>query len=139
MLAVLTDIANHSNKAGAILAAKTGSEPGADLARLLRALPEGLIGVDLDPGQLIVNGFSGVDAVSELGEFVQHVTVNDAVRDLARGRGVETQLGRGAADWPAMLGALEEHDYRGWLSIDRRGADDPNTEIREAMQYLRAL
>jgi len=139
MVEVLTDIANFSNKAGAILAAKTGSESGTDLARLLAVLPEGLIGVDLDPGQLIINGFSGIDATLTLGAHIRHVTVNDGVRDLAIGRGLEVQVGRGVADWPAMLGTLEEHGYRGWLSIDRRGTPQPEEEVRETMQFLRSL
>jgi sugar phosphate isomerase/epimerase len=139
MVEVLTDIANYSNKAGAILAAKTGSESAEDLARLLAVLPEGLIGVDLDPGQLIINGFSGIDAATTLGRHVHHVTVNDGIRDLAIGRGLEVQIGRGVADWPAMLGTLEEHGYRGWLSIDRRGSSQPEMEVRDAMQFLRSL
>jgi sugar phosphate isomerase/epimerase len=139
MVEVLTDIANFSNKAGAILAAKTGSESAADLARLLDVLPAGLIGVDLDPGQLIVNGFSGIDAATTLGSRVRHVTVNDGMRDLAVGRGLEVQVGRGVADWPAMLGTLEEHGYRGWLSIDRRGSPQPELEVRETVEFLRSL
>jgi len=139
MIEALTDVANFSNRAGAILAAKTGTESGADLARLLKDLPEGLIGVDLDPGQLILNGFSASEASEVLGAHTRHVTVNDGIRDLAIGRGLEVQLGRGVADWPAMLGALEEQGYRGWFTVDRRGSHNPESDIQEAMQYLRNL
>ena len=82
----------------ALLAAETGSEDGADLARLLAGLPSGGIGVNFDPGNLIINGFSPREALAALGRDVLHVHAKDAVRDLAQGRGLETPLGRGSAD-----------------------------------------
>ncbi len=85
------------------LAAQTGAEDGRDLARLLAALPEGAVGVDLDPGALVVNGFSPLEAVEALGPRILHVHARDGVRDLARKRGLEVPLGRGSVDFPALL------------------------------------
>src|SRR5580704_13292383 len=42
LIEALTDLGNYGQRAGALLAAETGSEPGGDLARLLAALPHGL-------------------------------------------------------------------------------------------------
>ena len=120
------------------MAAQTGTEDGADLARLIAALPAGGIGADLDPGNLIINGFSPLEAVSALGEHILHVHAHDGVRDL-RGRGLEVPLGRGSADFPALLGALEDYQYRGYFTIARADAENPEYEIGEAVQYLRNL
>jgi sugar phosphate isomerase/epimerase len=139
LLEALTDIGRFGERTGARLAATTGSEEGVDLKRLLDALPEGTIGVDFDPGNLLVNGFSPLAAVDALGAQILHVHATDAVRDLARGRGAETPLGRGAADFPALCGALEEQNYRGYFTILRRTADDPTHEIGAAVEYLRSL
>ena len=139
LLQVLTDLGNYGHHVGAFLAAQTGTEDGPDLARLLAALPAQAIGIDLDPGNLIINGFSPLEAVTTLGANVLHVHARDAVRDLARGRGLETPLGRGSADFPALLGALEEHAYRGYVTIARENAEDPIYEIGSAVQYLRSL
>jgi sugar phosphate isomerase/epimerase len=139
LVEVLSDLGRFSHRAGAMLAAQTGAESGADLARLVAALPAGSIGVELDPGNLIVNGFSPVEAIDALGPHIVHVHATDAVPDRAGGRGTEVALGRGTADFPALLGKLEEHNYRGYLTIARRTASDPLVEIGAAVEYLRNL
>jgi sugar phosphate isomerase/epimerase len=122
-----------------LLAAETGSESGADLARLLAALPAGAMVVALNPGNLIINGFTPLDAVAALGSETAYVRAKDGVRDLAQGRGIEVPLGRGAADIPALMGALEERSYRGPWCIERERCDDPIMEIGHAVSYLRSL
>ena len=135
----LTDLSAYGQHTGALLAAQTGTESGAHLARLISALPEGGIGVDLDPGKLIIGGFSPLEAVETLGPHILHVHARDAVRDLARGRGLEVPLGRGTADFAALLGALEDHQYRGFFTIAREESENPEFEIGEAVKYLRNL
>jgi sugar phosphate isomerase/epimerase len=139
LVEVLTDLGHYGERCGARLAAETGTEPAQDVARLLAALPAGLIAVTLDPGNLIVNGFSPLEAVDVLGSDIAHVHVKDAVRDLARGRGQEVPVGRGMADFPALLAALEEHDYRGYLSIERIQSEDPIFEIGQAVKFLKNI
>jgi sugar phosphate isomerase/epimerase len=139
LVEVLRDLGHYAQHAGAMLAAETGGEPAADLRRLLDALPAGSLAVTLDPGNLVMNGFSPGEAVEKLHDAIRHVHAHDAARDLRQRRGVEVQLGRGEVDFPALLGSLEEHDYRGWLSIEREAAADPVMEISQAAQYLASL
>jgi sugar phosphate isomerase/epimerase len=135
----LTEISKYGMHVGALLAAQTGTESGADLARLLDALPEGGIGADLDPGTLIVHGFSPLEAAEALGAKILHVHARDGVRDLARGRGLEVPLGRGSADFPALLGTLEDHQYRGFFTVARQDSENPEAEIAAAVEYLKNL
>ncbi len=139
LVEALTDLANHGQRVGARLAAETGTESGADLARLLGAVPSGGIGVCLNPGQLIVAGHPPLDAVAELGSNVVYVRAVDGLRDRARGRGVAVTLGRGEADFPALLGALEEHDYRGYLCVQADSSTNPLGSVRDAISYFEAL
>ncbi len=139
LVEVLSDLGRYSHRAGAMLVAQSGAESGADLARLIAALPAGSIGVALDPGNLIVNGFSPAEAIDVLRQHIVHVHATDAVGDRAGGRGTEVALGRGMADFPSLLGKLEEHNYRGYLTIARRGSKDPLAEIGAAVEYLRTL
>lgn len=139
LLQSLADLGRHGQHVGALLAAETGSESGADLARLIAALPPGSLGVNFDPGNLIVNNFSAADALAALGQHVLHVHAKDGVRDLAQGRGVEVPLGRGSVDFASLLAVLEEHQYRGYFTIERENADDPVFEIGQAVEYLRNL
>jgi sugar phosphate isomerase/epimerase len=136
---VLADLGRYGQKAGATLAAETGSEDAAALRRLIDALPAGSLGVCFNPGSLIINGFSATDAIRELGRDTIYLHAQDGVRDLARGRGLEVPLGRGSADFPELLGVLEEHEYRGYATIVREQSDDAIFEIGQAVQFLRSL
>lgn len=133
----LADIGRHGQRCGAVLAAETGSESGPALARLIDALPDGSLFVNFDPGNLIINSFSADEALSALAPHIQHVHAKDGVRDLAQGRGLEVPLGRGSVDFPTLLAVLEQHNYRGYLTVERENASDPVGEVGAAVSYLR--
>jgi sugar phosphate isomerase/epimerase len=139
LVQVLTDLGHFGQHVGAWLAAETGTEEGADLARLIQALPPGTIGVTFDPANLIVNGFSARTALESLAPYVLHVHAKDGVRDLAQGRGLEVPLGRGSVDFPELIGTLEEQDFRGYYMIEREQCQNPVFEIGLAVKYLRSL
>jgi sugar phosphate isomerase/epimerase len=139
LVQALTDLGRFGQHMGAWLAMETGSESATDMARLLEALPAGSAMVNLDPGNLIVNGFSPLEAVRQLGPHIAHVHAKDAVRDLARGRGLEVPLGRGSTDFPALLAGLTEFGYRGYLTVERESAKNPLEEVSLAVEYLKNL
>lgn len=139
MVEALTDIGRHGQRVGATLAAETGTESGEELAGLIAALPPASLGVDLNPASLIINGHAPRDAAKALGEHVLHVHATDGTRDLAHGRGIEVQLGRGLAEFPELLGILEEHHYRGYITIERRQGENAAAEIADAVKYLKSL
>jgi sugar phosphate isomerase/epimerase len=139
LVEVLADIGKFGQHVGAWLAAETGTEDGADLARLIAALPAGSLGVNFDPANLVVNGFSVAAALESLGPHVMHVHAKDGVRDVAQGRGMEVPLGRGSVDFAEVIGSLEEQDYRGFYTIEREKSSDPVFEIGQAVKYLRNL
>jgi sugar phosphate isomerase/epimerase len=139
LVEVLTNLGAYGHRIGTRLAAETGSESGADLARLIAALPDQTLGVDLHPAGLIHHGHDPVEAVEALGPHIVHVHACDAVRDVARGQAIDVELGRGSADMPALLGRLEEFNYRGWITIERHNANDAVAECANAVAYLRSL
>lgn len=136
---VLAELGSHGQRCGAVLAAETGTEDGPALKRLLTAVPEGTIGIALNPGNLLVNGFSPLEVTTDVGSAVNYVRATDAIRDLARGRGLEVQLGRGSVDYPALLGVLEERGYRGYFTVMTQGEGDPRQRAEESISYLRSL
>jgi sugar phosphate isomerase/epimerase len=139
LVEALADIGRYSQKVGAFLAAETATESGAELAALLARLPPGSLGVDLNPAQLILHNQSPLEAVKALGPHILHVHASDAARDVAAHRGVEVQLGRGSAEFPELLAVLEEHQYRGYITIERRDAVSAIAEVRQAIEFLRNL
>ena len=58
---------------------------------------------------------------------------------ISRGRGVEVQLGGGTVDFARLLATLEQHGYRGYVTIERREAANPVAETADAVAYLRSL
>jgi len=139
MAEALADIGRYGQRVGATLAAETGTESGEELAGLITSLPTASLGVDLNPANLIINGHSPRDAAKALGEHVLHVHATDGTRDLAHGRGIEVQLGRGLAEFPELLGILEEHHYRGYITIERRQSENAAAELADAVKYLKNL
>src|SRR3954453_7048152 len=139
MIEALADIGRHGQRVGALLAAETGTESGEALAGLIARLPPGSIGVDLNPANLIVHGHSPREAVKALAEHVLHVHATDATRDLSLARGIEVPLGQGNAEFPELLGMLEEHQYRGYLTVARRESDSPLADLRQGLSFLRNL
>lgn len=134
---VMEDLGRYGAHIGAFLAAETGTESGEDLAALIRGLENAYVSAALNPGELIINGFSVVDAVRALSADVGLVVAQDGVQDLARGRGIDVPLGQGTADYPQILGMLEDSQYRGWFVVGRPGCGE--AEAANAVQYLTNL
>lgn len=139
LLDVLADLGRHSHRSGAIFATETGMENGKTLAKLLSELPEGTLAVDLNPGRLLVHGHSPLAAVESLGRSIVHVHVSDALRGPGSARDEYTAVGRGHADYPAILGALEEYNYLGYFTVQLPAAFDPLSQAGQALNYLRSL
>jgi sugar phosphate isomerase/epimerase len=139
LVEALTALGVYGERVGARLALQTAEVSPQDLARLLAVLPEHLVGVDLHPSGLIKGGHTPLEAVELLGSHVLHVHACDAVRDVATREAVDVELGRGAADFPDVLGRLTEFDYGGWVTIERRESANPIAEMENAVEFLRAL
>ena len=139
LVQALTDLGRHGQKVGAFLVAETGTESGEQLAGLIARLPPGSIGVDFNPASLILHGHSPREAINALATHVLHVHATDATRDVALGRGVEVPLGQGNAEFPELLGVLEEHQYRGYITVARRDSSAPMDDVRQSLTFLRNL
>lgn len=134
---VLDDLGRYGTRVGAFLAAETGTEPGETLANLLDGSPDAFIAVALNPGQLIVNRHDVREAILALKERIQLVCAVDGVLDLAAGRGISVPLGQGTADFPELIGMLEDTQYRGRYVVGRR--ESTIEELQQAIEYLKNL
>jgi sugar phosphate isomerase/epimerase len=137
--ASLSELARHGEKVGASLACETGSEPAERLASLLDRLDTGTIGIHFNPANLILSNNYDSDSIRTCAAHVRCVAVRDAVRDLAQHRGIEVEIGRGSAEFPEILGVLEELRYSGWYVIDRPSNSNVLWEISNAISFLKAL
>ena len=135
----ICSLASQGNRLGVRLAAQTSNTDSRRIVEFIESLPEGTLSLDLHPARLIAQGHSPAEFVATAGRHIAHVHATDGVYDLASGYGVEVELGRGTADFPVLLGMLEEHEYRDWLTIERRDSTQPMEDIGNAVQYLRSL
>lgn len=134
---VIDDLGRYGARIGAFLAAETGAESGDVLESLLGAREDGFVAVAFNPGQLIINRHSVKDALMALKQRVQVVCAVDGVLDLAAGRGLTVPLGQGVADFPELIGMLEDIQYRGPFVVGQSQAS--LGELQQGVEYLQNL
>jgi sugar phosphate isomerase/epimerase len=88
---------------------------------------------------LLANGHAPAAAVEALGTNIYTVHAQDGVQGFGQSRGHLCELGTGAADWPKLLGMLQERDYRGDFILDQTPDGDPEWELEKGLKYLRGL
>ncbi len=137
LVEVLGDLARHSDRVGASLAVETTSESPRQLLRLLDRVPEGAVGVDFNPAEMILAGRSPLEAIEVLGRRVLHVHAADATDEAGARPAQRVELGRGAAEMPILLAHLEGLDYRSDVAIGLAGTAAPETQIARALRILR--
>jgi L-ribulose-5-phosphate 3-epimerase len=133
----LLALSQAGDRSGAVLLLETGLESGETLARFLDRFDTGSLGVNLDPANLLMNGFDSVASARVLGGRVQHVHARDARLAGASRTAQEVPLGHGDIDWMQMLGVLEEIDYRGWLVVERESGDNRRGDVAAGVAFLR--
>ncbi|PWL50469.1 MAG: xylose isomerase [Clostridiales bacterium] len=132
----LTALGRMAKDRDLTFAIETGPEDTALLRRFLDEL-DGGIGVNFDPANLVMGGFSsnGADSVGAVAPYIVHTHAKDGVRE--DGRGHETPLGAGGVDFPRWMETLYQNNYRGFLTIERECGDDPVGDCTEAIRFLR--
>ncbi|MCI5537551.1 MAG: sugar phosphate isomerase/epimerase [Oscillospiraceae bacterium] len=147
-------LAEYADKLDAHFAIETGPETSLTLKSFLDSLNSKGVAVNLDPANLVmVTGDDPVKAVHNLKDYIVHTHAKDG-RQLyyldpeviygmkqnvivTEDSFIEVPLGEGSVDFPAYLKALEEIGYNGFLTIEREVGDDPEKDIRKAVDFLK--
>jgi sugar phosphate isomerase/epimerase len=120
---------------------ETGQERAPDLLRLLGELDCPSVGVNFDPGNMILYGMG--DPVTALGELAPHVLqvhVKDALPPRTRGEwGTEVPVGEGAVDWAAFFAVLGQVPGAVDLMVEREAAEPHRGDIARAIRFLRHI
>ncbi len=149
-------LAEYADSLDAHFAIETGPEESATLKQFLDGLHSTGVAVNLDPANLImVTGDDPVQAVHNLKDYIVHTHAKDGVRNyyrdpeevyglveaemLASPSFAELPLGQGGVDFGNYLKALDEIGYHGFLTIEREVGDDPEKDIRLAVDFLNGL
>lgn len=149
------ELARYADSIQAHFAIETGPETSAVLKKFLDTLGSKGVGVNLDPANLVmVTGDSPVTAVHNLKDYIVHTHAKDGkqlfYKDPEIIYGVkkdpivtgpsfeELPLGEGSVPWDEYLGALSEIGFNGFLTIEREVGDNPEKDIRTAVEFLKA-
>src|SRR5262249_41638737 len=127
------------DRVGAVLALETGLESGAVLRAFLDRFDTGGLGVNLDPANLLLNGFEPCESALALFGRIVHAHARDARTAGASRAAQEVPLGHGDIDWLFFLGVLAEIDYHGWLTIERESGDSRRADVAAGVEFLRRL
>lgn len=132
-------LGRHGDRVGAVLALETGLESGAVLGAFLDRFDTGGLGVNLDPANLLMGGFDPYESARALHGRVVHSNAKDARVSGASRTAQEVPLGHGDLDWTRYLAALEEIQYRGWLTVAREGGDNRVGDVATGVGFLARL
>lgn len=147
------ELSRYADDIGAHFAIETGPEKSATLKNFLDSLGSTGLGVNLDPANLVmVTGDDPAGAVHNLKDYIVHTHAKDGKQnyyvdpDIIYGMVeshivtadsfIEVPLGEGSVNWDEYLKALEDIGYKGFLTIEREVGDDPEKDIRKAVEFL---
>ena len=138
-LQILELVAADGQRLGVTPVLSASETPPRETAELLADLHAGVIGVRLDPAELIRHGQSPSEWLETLGPHVASVAATDAAKDFGGSGTIDVELGRGGADFDELLvRLLEQYQYRGWIVVGRSDSPRPAEEMADAAAFIRA-
>ena len=131
-------LADDAAKNNVQLLMETGQETAEQLAQFLKILDHPAVGVNIDPGNMILYQKGSPDeAVRTLAGWIKHVHIKDATKPETPGQwGKEVAWGDGQVGSDEFLIALKQINYTGALAIEREAGEDPLSDLIESVNIL---
>lgn len=142
MVVALREVAQYMKKKGQKFLFETGQETPVTMLRCFEDIGTDNLGVNLDPANLILYGKANpVDALYVIGKYIMDVHGKDGKYPTnGRELGVETPLGEGHVDYPALIAGLKKLGYEGPITIEREITGDKQiADIKMAKGILEEL
>jgi sugar phosphate isomerase/epimerase len=164
MQSACRELCRFAESMNSYFAIETGPTTALQLKSFLDTLGGKGVAVNYDPANMVmVTGDDPVRGVYTLKDYIVHTHAKDGirflsvdprevygsydfdsgdngkVRDLVRARKVyaETPLGEGHVDFDRYFQALQDIGYDGYLTIEREAGDQPETNIRQAVEFIK--
>lgn len=119
----------HAAKAGVVLALENHwgltTDPRA-VVRIVSAIKSPWLGVNMDTGNYAGEPYSQMEILAPLATIVQAKTYY--------GGGVWYTLD---LDYQRIAGILRKHGYRGWISLEMEGKEEPDLAVAKSLAVLR--
>jgi L-ribulose-5-phosphate 3-epimerase len=133
----LRELGAHGDRTGTTLALETGLESGQVLRTFLDRFDTGGLGVNLDPANLLMNGFDPYESARALRSKVVRCDAKDARQSGPSRAAREVPLGHGDIDWLLFVSVLEEIEYRGWLTVEHEEGENRLADVAAGVKFLR--
>lgn len=160
------ELSQYASSMNAFFAIETGPEPAAHLKSFLDTLSSKGVSVNFDPANMVmVTGDDPVEGIKLLKDYIVHTHVKDGIRykevdpravygalgyepmDHAKIAQMvtsgeffkEVPLGEGKVDFNAYFAAVQEIGYTGYLTIEREVGEQPETDIRKAVEFIKTF
>jgi sugar phosphate isomerase/epimerase len=158
------ELSQYASSMEGFFAIETGPETSAHLKSFLDTLSSKGVSVNFDPANMVmVTGDDPVQGVHILKDYIVHTHVKDGIRykevdpreiygalgyepmdhgkiaEMVRSGEVfkEVPLGEGKVDFDAYFQALVDIGYKGYLTIEREVGDQPEIDIRKAVEFIK--
>jgi len=133
------ELALYADSIGSYFAVETGPESAALLGEFLASLGAKGVRVNYDPANLVmVVADDPVAGVITLSDYIVHTHAKDGIqvsKDPLKWQ--ELPLGQGGVNWDEYLKALNAIGYNGFLTIEREVGDNPEADIKLAVDFLK--
>lgn len=158
------ELSAYATSSKAYFAIETGPETSLHLKQFLDTLGSKGVSVNFDPANMVmVTGDDPVAGVKLLKDYIVHTHVKDGIRlrevdprivygalgfdpmehekiaEMAAGGASfrEVPLGEGSVPFDEYFAALQEIGYSGYLTIEREVGDQPEADIRKAVEFIK--
>lgn len=154
------ELGEYAQSVGAYFAIETGPEKTTTLRKFLDSLQSKGVRVNYDPANLVmVTGDDPVQGVYTLEKYIVHTHAKDGImikktdpeiiyNFFAEG-GIEdfrledyfkeVPLGKGQVNFKEYIKALDNIGFKGFLTIEREVGDNPEQDIKEAVDFLKSI
>ncbi len=115
--------------------------------RLVSNFDPDYIGVVLDPGNMICQGYEGWQiALDILGPYLSLVHVKNSARvedgvidGVKQWKTMDTPLKEGFVNWGEVLPILDKVGFKGWLVLEDFAAGKGEAKLKDGMAYLKSI
>lgn len=135
----LSALGAHGDRIGVTLALESGLNSGAATRDYLARFDTGSLGVNYDPGNMLLNGFNPVEHLVPLKDKIVHTHARDVRAGTLNRQAAEVALGAGAVDWLAYTATLGILEYRGFLTIEREPGPTALGDVLAGVKFLKQL